>query len=266
MPNHHHCLHKFKTMKFYLLVLLVAVATCLAVADPADNFDRRLSQFSKRWEQYGARELKMDSAPVASLGRRLRAKNHRRLEGASGFQNLIDGAQATIGVVNSAVGAVQSVFNLFGKKSSESLVSQFTNQGFSKFNQNTRISATTLPTAIFDSWAKSALKNLYNVPSKHRAGIDHLVKYAKYVDDDSWLSLQGTFDIKRGGMSNQIQLFTSRDQACERMNVVFIYTSNQFKLKPDTFVISKSSSKLGGAFSKTKLQWKTENAALKMED
>ena len=188
------------------------------------------------------------------------------MEGESGFQKLIDGATATIGVVNSAVGAVQSVFNLFGKKSSEELVNQFTDQGFSKFNQNTRISATTLPTAIFDSWAKSALKNLYNVPSKHRAGIDHMVKYAKYVDDDSWLSLQGTFDISSGGMSNQIQLFTSRDQACERMNVVFIYTSTEFKLKPDTFVISKSSSKLGGAFSKTKLQWKTENTALKTDD
>merc|ERR1711937_1085152 len=67
-------------------------------------------------------------------------------------------------------------------------------------------------------------------------------------------------------MSNQIQLFTSRDQECERMNVVFIYTSTQFKLKPDTFVISKSKSSWGGAFSKTTLQWKTENAALKTED
>merc|ERR1711937_16620 len=67
-------------------------------------------------------------------------------------------------------------------------------------------------------------------------------------------------------MSNQIQLFTSRDQECERMNVVFIYTSTQFKLKPDTFVISKSKSSWGGAFSTTKLQWKTENAALKTED
>ena len=200
------------------------------------------------------------------FGTSLTSKKTSQIEGESGFQKLIDGATATIGVVNSAVGAVQSVFNLFGKKSSEELVNQFTDQGFSKFNQNTRISATTLPTAIFDSWAKSALKNLYNVPSKHRAGIDHMVKYAKYVDDDSWLSLQGTFDISSGGMSNQIQLFTSRDQACERMNVVFIYTSTEFKLKPDTFVISKSSSKLGGAFSKTKLQWKTENTALKTDD
>ena len=172
-------------MKIFLFALLVAAATCLAVADPADDFNRRLSTFSKRWEPRGARELKIDSAPVASLGRRLRQKNDRKLsEGGGGFQKLIDGAQATIGVVNGAVGAIQSVFNLFGKQSSKSLVSQFTNQGFSKFNQNTRISATTLPTAIFDSWAKDAMKNLYNVPKKHSQGIKHMVKYAKYVHND----------------------------------------------------------------------------------
>ena len=174
-------------MKLFLFLLLAAAATCLAVADPAEDFDRRLSEFSKRWEKHGARELKMDSAPVASLGRRLRAKNHRKLSIGEGFQQLIGAAQSTIGVVNGAVGAVQNVLNLFGKQSSESLVGQFTNQGFSKFNQNTRISATTLPTAIFDSWAKDAMKNLYNVPKKHSQGIKHMVKYAKYVDNDSEL-------------------------------------------------------------------------------
>ena len=259
-------IHIRSNMKLFLFLLLVAAATCLAVAAPAEDFDRRLSEFSRRWEKHGARELKMDSAPVASLGRRLRAKNHRKLSIGEGFQQLIGAAQSTIGVVNGAVGAVQQVLNLFGKQSSESLVGQFTNQGFSKFNQNTRISATTLPTAIFDSWAKDAMKNLYNVPKKHSQGIKHMVKYAKYVDNDSWLSLQGTFDISSGGQSNQIQLFTSRDTECERMNVVFIVTSTKFKLKPDLFIISKSSSRLGGAFSETKLQWKSKNAALKTED
>merc|ERR1711871_1298165 len=191
---------------------------------------------------------------------------HRKLNVGEGFKQLIGAAQATIGVVKGAVGAVQQVLNLFGKQSSDSLVGQFTNQGFSKFDQATDISETTLPEAIFDVWAKDAMKDLYNVPKKHKKGINHMVKYAKYVDDNSWLALEGTFDIDSGGQSNQIQLFTSRDIECGRINVVFVYTSTKFKLKPDLFIISKSESRLGGAFSSTKLQWKSKNAALKTAD
>jgi hypothetical protein len=249
-------------MKLHLIGLFVA---CVAILAPAlaakgDEFDRRLTAFSKHWEQYGARRLTLDSPVVKGLGRRLE-------EGSPNmFEMLIGGAQATIGVVNGAVGAVQQVLNLFGRQSSESLVGQFTNQGFSHFNQRTRIQATTLPTAIFDSYVESALKNVYQIPSKHKDGIDHIVKFAKYVDNDSWLALESSFDMGSGGTSQQIQMFTSKDIECKRMNVVFVFTEATFKLKPDLFIISKSESRLGGAFSNTKLQWKNKDASLRVED
>ena len=252
----------FTEMKLHLIGLFVA---CVAILAPAlaakgDEFDRRLTAFSKHWEQYGARRLTLDSPVVKGLGRRLE-------EGSPNlFEMLIGGAQATIGVVNGAVGAVQQVLNLFGRQSSESLVGQFTNQGFSHFNQRTRIQATTLPTAIFDSYVESALKNVYQIPSKHKDGIDHIVKFAKYVDNDSWLALESSFDMGSGGTSQQIQMFTSKDIECKRMNVVFVFTEATFKLKPDLFIISKSESRLGGAFSNTKLQWKNKDASLRVED
>ena len=63
----------FTEMKLHLIGLFVA---CVAILAPAlaakgDEFDRRLTAFSKHWEQYGARRLTLDSPVVKGLGRRL---------------------------------------------------------------------------------------------------------------------------------------------------------------------------------------------------
>merc|ERR1711871_1093026 len=45
-----------------------------------------------------------------------------------------------------------------------------------------------------------------------------------------------------------------------------ITSKNTFRLKPNLFVITKSKATMGGAFSDTKLVWKTEDAGLKQAD
>jgi len=50
------------------------------------------------------------------------------------------------------------------------------------------------------------------------------------------------------------------------MNIVLVKTDVSFELAEDVFIISKSQSSWGGAFSKTKLHWKKSKAALKSAD
>ena len=62
------------------------------------------------------------------------------------------------------------------------------------------------------------------------------------------------------------QLFVNRNYECEEMNIVLVKTDVKFKLAKDIFVISKSKASFGGAFSSTKLHWKSRDAALKQAD
>ena len=99
-------------MKLRLIVLFVACAAVLApaLAAKGDEFERRLTAFSKHWEQYGARRLALDSPVVKGLGRRLAGPsdaadylsgdnkellNEGASKGPNMFEMLIGGAQGT---------------------------------------------------------------------------------------------------------------------------------------------------------------------------
>merc|ERR1711871_1644350 len=80
------------------------------------------------------------------------------------------------------------------------------------------------------------------------------------------MGTQGVFDIGKGGENAVIQLFTAKDMSCNRMSVVIVTSSNTFKLKPDLFIITKTKTSMGGAFSDTKLEFQTEDAGLSAAD
>merc|ERR1711871_343652 len=80
------------------------------------------------------------------------------------------------------------------------------------------------------------------------------------------MGTQGVFDIGKGGENAVIQLFTAKDMSCNRMSVVIVTSSNTFKLKPDLFIITKTKTSMGGAFSDTKLEYQTEDAGLSAAD
>jgi len=86
------------------------------------------------------------------------------------------------------------------------------------------------------------------------------------VDSNSWQDTQAVFDIGKGGENSVIQVLTAKDMSCNRMSVVIITSKNTFRLKPNLFIITKTKARMGGAFSNTKLVWKTEKAGLSTTD
>jgi hypothetical protein len=214
-------------------------------------------QFDKKWHKF-TKFQKIEK--LSDTRRRLRLSKGRKL-------GILGAFDALTSSVSGATSAVQGVLNLFGKKSSESLVGQFQDRGFSKFNEKTTISVTGgLPTKYYEAFIKDMLKSVVKVPKKHKDAVKQIVRWGLYTQSNTWNAAENIFDIGKGGQVKNFQLFVNRNTACEEMNIVLIKTDVTFELAPDLFVISKSKSSWGGAFSKTKLHWKKEKKPIKSAD
>ena len=224
------------------------------------------AQLDSKWHQFTKHMSIEKFTTPDSLNRRLR--NIARQAPTSRGRRLFLGAfNALIGAVQGATSAVQGIVNLFGKQTSEALVGQFTDRGFSKFNEKTTITVTTgLPTAYFEAFMKDQLKSVVKVPKKHKEAVKQIVRWGLYTGSNTWNAAENVFDISKGGNVKNFQIFVNRNYECEEMNIVLVKTDVAFKLAPDIFVISKSKATFGGAFSTTKLHWKSRDAALKQPD
>ena len=224
------------------------------------------AQLDSKWHQFTKHMSIEKFTTPDSLNRRLR--NIARQAPTSRGRRLFLGAfNALIGAVQGATSAVQGIVNLFGKQTSEALVGQFTDRGFSKFNEKTTITVTTgLPTAYFEAFMKDQLKSVVKVPSKHKSAIKQIIRWGLYSGSNTWNAAENVFDVSKGGDVKNFQLFVNRNYECEEMNIVLVKTDVKFKLAKDIFVISKSKATFGGAFSTTKLHWKSRDAALKQPD
>merc|ERR1711871_230162 len=197
------------------------------------------------------------SADVSVLGR-------RRL-----FADAISGLMPGVNAFSNIVGAVQGILNLFGSHTHEALVGAFQNRGFSDYKSNTEVWIKMgLPEQFYKAYMDDVLKTVIKVPRnrKTKKALKHLIKYGLYVDDNTWQQQSATFSTGSGGKAKNFQVFTSRDSACGKINVIILSTDSTFKLGNDIFVISSSKATFGGAFSTTKLKFEEKPASISIPD
>ena len=189
------------------------------------------------------------------------------------FASAIAGLMPGVNAFSNIVGAVQGILNLFGSHSHEALVGTFQNQGYSDYFQDTEVFVKVgLPTNMFNAYMKGVkgqmpgLLELIDVPPQYKRGVEHMIKYALYTDSDVWNQQSATFSIGNGGQARNFQLFTYKDDACDKFTIIIVNVKSSFKLGNDIFVVSKGRATLGGAFSTTKLTFQEKPASISVSD
>jgi hypothetical protein len=224
-------------------------------------------KFDHKWHQFTTHQSIEKFTTPGNFLRRLKAIQKKTNLRKGRNLNFLGAFDALVSSVKGATGAVQGILNLFGKQSSESLVGQFQDRGFSHFNERTTITVTSgLPTKYYEAFMKDMLKSVVKVPSKHNDAVKQIVRWGLYTGSNTWNAAENVFDIGSGGKVKNFQIFLNRNTACEEMNIVLVKTDVAFKMAEDIFVISKSKSSWGGAFSSTKLHWKKNKAPIKQAD
>jgi deoxycytidine triphosphate deaminase len=224
-------------------------------------------KFDHKWHQFTTHQSIEKFTTPGNFVRRLKTIQKKTNLRKGRNLNFLGAFDALVSSVSGATGAVQGILNLFGKQSSESLVGQFQDRGFSHFNERTTITVTSgLPTKYYEAFMKDMLKSVVKVPSKHNDAVKQIVRWGLYTGSNTWNAAENVFDIGSGGKVKNFQIFLNRNTACEEMNIVLVKTDVAFKMAEDIFVISKSKSSWGGAFSSTKLHWKKNKAPIKQAD
>ena len=224
-------------------------------------------KFDHKWHQFTTHQSIEKFTTPGNFVRRLKTIQKKTNLRKGRNLNFLGAFDALVSSVSGATGAVQGILNLFGKKSSETLVGQFQDRGFSHFNERTTVTVTSgLPTKYYEAFMKDMLKSVVKVPSKHNDAVDQIVRWGLYTGANTWNAAENVFDIGSGGKVKNFQIFLNRNTQCEEMNIVLVKTDVSFKMAEDIFVISKSKSSWGGAFSSTKLHWKKNKAPIKQAD
>ena len=92
-------------------------------------------KFDHKWHQFTTHQSIEKFSTPGNFVRRLKAIQKKTNLRKGRNLNFLGAFDALTSSVKGATGAVQGILNLFGKKSSESLVGQFQDRGFSHFNE-----------------------------------------------------------------------------------------------------------------------------------
>ena len=126
---------------------------------------------------------------------------------ASVFGALLGAAQGANGIV----GTVQSVLNFFGSHSSETLVGQFRNRGFSEIMSHTKVHVIDgLFTKYYQSYMTHLLYDILKVDkTKFKAEAEHMIKTGLYVHRNEWAAESAVFSTGKGGEATSFTIFSN---------------------------------------------------------
>ena len=201
-------------------------------------------------------------APVPATRRRLAEEEKQDAKPYADFLNAVTN---TVNVVDGIANTAKNVINLFASSSTETLTKEFTDRGYDNLNANTVVVIKkNIKIEAFYAVMSRSLKGM-NIPKQYQEGINSLIETALYIEQDSWHENDVTFSTGKGGEAKNFQVFTYRSMGsdgCEAMQFILIGSKVGFDLAPDVFLISHSTSKMGGAFTKQKLEWKNKERPL----
>jgi len=157
------------------------------------------------------------------------------------------------------------IVNAF-KSSSESTLQQvLVGRGFKTFSESAQMTrGVGIPDTYFDTFIGHQLQG-FTVPAQYQQQLANYIQDIHYIDEEEWSGLDMQFSIDAGG-SCKYAAVMSRLRADGKHDWMSCNLQATFSLAPDVYVIRKSSSILGGIFSKTEDTFKIVPRGLTMDD
>jgi len=97
---------------------------------------------------------------------------------------------------------------------------------------------------------------MLKIPSEYTKDFDMQIEWIKFFDNTTWSSHNTQFKTGKGGQDSSFTMFARNRQDDEKIDVLFLTCSQEFKKADNYFVISESKSILGGLWSSTTLKFK----------
>ena len=187
------------------------------------------------------------------------------------FANLLEGIGAVLKVGNSAADLAGNVLSMLGSSRAESLTNSFEKRGFDNIKAKFKMRTMQFPTKKMRNFVQQQLRAI-KFPRKYGKQVNEMVKNFLYrpKEESVWVENDLVFSTGKGGNCETIQFFFHRIandyDDCDEVQMLVAHANVDFKLAPDIFVITTSTSRLGGAFNNVNFKEELRDAPLTVRD
>jgi len=237
--------------KYQFLAILTAVAASLTAAEgnafPEVN---NVDSFMKKWGPEGHNVVEMLSE-VPQL---------------DGQEPQTDPFDSLMAIIQKITGAWQSIVNAFKSSYSEQIVDKEFANGWKSFKAATKtFKGAGLEYSKTDEFFAD-IRGMIDIPKDYTKDFDQQIEWIKFFDNITWSSHNTQFNTGKGGSDQVFTMFARNRQEDQKLDVLFLTCSQEFKKADNYFVISESKSILGGIWSSTTLKFKKIPAGITDQD
>ena len=109
------------------------------------------------------------------------------------------------------------------------------------------------------------LSKILGIPESHKEAVEGVLSEIQFAEKNYWNNFKTAFDLGVNSEAKFCSIFTYKDEAKQSYDIVYIDYQGTFKLAPDTMVIKKTLSVLGGIWSDEKDVYEKRDKTLTSE-
>jgi hypothetical protein len=125
-------------------------------------------------------------------------------------------------------------------------------KGFEYFSQSAQLQITKKVKGQFIDQYFKHLATRIKVPAERQGDLAMVLEESKWTESNVWTGFDTVFSIDKGGNTKFASILIARDDTADTYDFIFTDVKADFKLAPDTLVIHKKLSVLGGIWEDEK--------------
>lgn len=157
-----------------------------------------------------------------------------------------------IGCFDKLTNKWRQIVDTFKTTRSSEIKERLLGKGFEYFNQSAQIQISKKVKGQFIDQYLAHLQTRIKVPADRQEDLKMVLEESKWSESNVWTGFDTLFSLDKGGNTKFASILVSKDDTADTYDFIFTDIKADFKLAPDTLVVHKKLSVLGGIWTDDK--------------
>jgi hypothetical protein len=146
----------------------------------------------------------------------------------------------------------RQIVDTFKTTRSSEIKERLIGKGFEYFNQSAQIQISKKVKGQFIDQYLAHLQSRIKVPADRQEDLKMVLEESKWSESNVWTGFDTLFSLDKGGNTKFASILVTKDDTADTYDFIFTDIKADFKLAPDTLVVHKKLSVLGGIWTDDK--------------
>jgi hypothetical protein len=157
-----------------------------------------------------------------------------------------------IGCFDKLTNKWRQIVDTFKTTRSSEIKERLLGKGFEYFNQSAQIQISKKVKGQFIDQYLAHLQTRIKVPADRQGDLAMVLEESKWSESNVWTGFDTLFSLDKGGNTKFASILVTKDDTADTYDFIFTDIKADFKLAPDTLVVHKKLSVLGGIWTDDK--------------